>query len=62
MILKIRQDYQISQNRKFTMDAIHLNLNHWALGRAFASHYDMKSHSGSLMTLGHGMMERSSNK
>ena len=44
------------------MEASHLVQNHWFIDGAFAVHDDMKSHSGSYMTFGKGMMNGSSNK
>ena len=44
------------------MEATHLDQNHWLINGAFAVHEDMKSHSGSFMTFGRGMMNGSSNK
>jgi hypothetical protein len=45
-----------------TMEATHLDQNHWFIDGAFAVHNDMQRHSGSYMTFGHGMMNGSSNK
>lgn len=45
-----------------TMEANSLDLNHWYIDGAFAVHDDMRSHSGSFMTFGKGMMNGSSNK
>ncbi len=45
-----------------TMEATHLDQNHWFIDGAFAVHKDMRSHSGSYMTFGRGMMNGSSNK
>ncbi len=44
------------------MEASHLDQNHWFIDGAFAVHDDMRSHSGSYMTFGRGMMNGSSNK
>ena len=44
------------------MEATHLDQNHWFIDGAFAIHDDMRSHSGSYMTFGKGMMGGSSNK
>lgn len=45
-----------------TMEAIHLDQNHWLIDKAFVVHNDMRSHSGSYMSFGRGMMNGSSNK
>ena len=47
---------------RLTMEATHLDQNHWFIDGAFAVHEDMRSHSGSYMTFGRGMMNGSSNK
>ena len=47
---------------KLTMEAHHLDQNHWFIDGAYAVHNDMKSHSGSFMTFGRGMMDGSSIK
>ena len=47
---------------KLTMEAKYLDQNHWFIDGAFAVHDDMRSHSGSYMTFGRGMMNGSSNK
>eukprot|EP00804_Cyclotella_cryptica_P027764 CCRYP_009202-RA/>CCRYP_009202-RA protein AED:0.72 eAED:0.12 QI:0/-1/0/1/-1/1/1/0/1137 len=47
---------------RLTMEAGHLDQNHWFIDSAFAVHDDMRSHSGSYMTFGKGMMGGSSNK
>jgi len=47
---------------RLTMEASHLDQNHWYIDGAFAVHKDMRSHSGSYMTFGRGMMCGSSNK
>jgi hypothetical protein len=39
-----------------TMEADWLDLNHWYIDGAFAVHDDMRSHTGSFMTFGKGMM------
>ena len=44
------------------MEAKYLDQNHWFIDGAFAVHDDMRSHSGSYMTFGRGMMNGSSNK
>ena len=44
------------------MEASHLDQNHWFIDGSFAVHGDMRSHSGSYMTFGRGMMNGSSNK
>ena len=44
------------------MAASHFYQNHWYIDGAFVVHNDMKSHSGSYMTFGPGMMYGSSNK
>jgi hypothetical protein len=41
---------------RLTLEATHLNQVHWLIDGAFAVHDDMKSHTGSFMTLGRGMM------
>ena len=47
---------------KLTMEAAYLDQNHWFIDGAFAVHNDMRSHSGSFMTFGKGMMNGGSNK
>ena len=47
---------------RLTMEAGHLDQIHWFIDGAFAVHDDMRSHSGSYMTFGKGMMGGSSNK
>jgi len=47
---------------KLTMEADQLDVNRWYIDGAFAVHDDMRSHSGSFMTFGKGMMNGSSNK
>ena len=47
---------------RLTMETSHLDQNHWFIDGAFAVHEDMRSHSGSFMTFGRGMMDGSSNK
>jgi hypothetical protein len=47
---------------RLRMSATHLDQNHWLIDGAFAVHNDMRSHSGSFMTFGRGMMNGSSNK
>jgi hypothetical protein len=44
------------------MEATHLDQNHWFIDGTFAVHEDMKSHSGSYMTFGRGMMDGSCTK
>jgi hypothetical protein len=44
------------------MEANQMDLNQWYIDGAFAVHEDMRSHSGSFMTFGKGMMSGSSNK
>lgn len=44
------------------MEATHLDQNHWLIDGAFAVHDDMKSHTGSFMTFGRGMMAGTSTK
>jgi hypothetical protein len=47
---------------KLTIEADQLDVNRWYIDGAFAVHDDMRSHSGSFMTFGKGMMNGSSNK
>ena len=47
---------------KLTLEADHLNMNHWYIDGAFAVHEDMRSHTGSFMTFGKGMMNGNSTK
>jgi hypothetical protein len=47
---------------KLTMEATHLDQNHWFIDGAFAVHEDMKSHTGSYMTFGREMMDGSCTK
>jgi hypothetical protein len=47
---------------RLTMEAAYLDQNHWFIDGAFAVHNDMRSHSGSFMTFGKGMMDGGSNK
>jgi hypothetical protein len=47
---------------KLTMEAAYLDQNHWFIDGAFAVHNDMRSHLGSFMTFGRGMMNGGSNK
>jgi hypothetical protein len=51
-----------TKSLKLTMEAAYLDQSHWFIDGAFAVHDDMKSHSGSYMTFGKGMMNGSSNK
>ena len=45
-----------------TMEATHLDQNHWFIDSAFSVHNDMRCDSGSYMSFGRGMMNGSSNK
>ena len=47
---------------RLTLEATHLDQSHWLFDGAFAVHDDMWSHTGSFMTLGRGVMNRSSTK
>ena len=47
---------------RLTMEATHLDQNHWFIDGAFAVHEDMKSHTDSYMTFGRGMMDGSCTK
>jgi hypothetical protein len=47
---------------RLTLKADNLTQNHWFIDGAFAVHDDMRSHSGSYMTFGKGMMNGSSTK
>jgi hypothetical protein len=47
---------------KLTMQATHLDQCHWFIDGAFAVHEDMRSHTGSFMTFGRGMMNGNSTK
>ena len=47
---------------RLTMEANHIDQNHWLIDGAFAVHDDMRSHTGSFMTFGRGMMDGSSTK
>jgi hypothetical protein len=51
-----------TKNLKLTMEATHLDQNHWFIDGAFAVHEDMKSHTGSYMTFERGMMDGSCTK
>ena len=46
---------------RLTIEAEHLDQNHWFIDGAFAVHDDMKSHTGGYMTFGKGMVDGSSN-
>jgi hypothetical protein len=55
---KLARVIKYLQRTKFlrlTMEASHLDQNHWFIDGAFAVHEDMKSHTGSYMTFGRGM-------
>ena len=43
-----------------TIEATYLDQNHWFIDGAFAVHDDMKSHTGTYMTFGKGMLDGSS--
>ena len=47
---------------KLTMEATHIDQSHWFIDGAFAVHDDMRSHTGSYMTFGRGMMHGNSTK
>ena len=47
---------------RLPVEANHLDQNHWFIDGAFAVHNDLKSHSGSMMTFGKGMLDGTSNK
>jgi hypothetical protein len=47
---------------KLTLEADHLKINDWYIDGAFAVHEDMRSHTGSFMTFGKGMMNGNSTK
>ena len=47
---------------RLTMEATHLDQNHWFIDGAFAVHEDMRSHTGSFMTFGRGMVQGNSTK
>ena len=45
-----------------TMEADRIDQNEWFIDAAFAVHKDMRSHTGSYMKFGRGMMNGTSNK
>ena len=45
---------------RLTLEATHLDQNHWFIDGAFAVHDDMRSHTGSYMSFGKGMMNGTS--
>ena len=44
---------------RLTIEATHLDQNHWFIDGAFAVHDDMRSHTGAYMTFGYGMLDGS---
>ena len=44
---------------RLTIEATHLDQNHWFIDGAFAVHDDIRSHTGAYMTFGYGMLDGS---
>ena len=55
-LARVIKHFRRTKFLRLTLEATHLHQVHWLIDGAFAVHDNMKSHTGSFMTLGRGMM------
>ena len=59
---KILEYLKLTKDDVLTLETDDMNILYWYIDAAFAVHYDMKSHSGLIFTIGKGAMISSSRK
>ena len=61
-LIRLIRFLRSTKNLYLTLEATHLSIVRWWADATFASHPDMKSHTGGAMTLGKGMIQCISQK